>query len=379
MRKAVLLLIVLSTSSLFATPGCRATTYTPRRDEAPSWCRTGLGTIPAVHQAMELTDPANEQTVIVDLEWGGALASLKYQGIERFWGNDTGAMVQPAMHHGTVSAYNPQQAGDWGSNPQTGRGAPLYGAACKTDTLVLYTAAIDDQIDNHGYYGRAAGIRDQVVGDRMWFTPYAFTTVLKFVSSGLAAGTGPQYYLQMEQAVINTDATEGANKQEPFGFSFEMAMYMPGTSEWTDPAKWDANCHIDVMNLANSFHVLDFQVLDQSLQPINCGTDPKCGFADDQGWAPSSVKKLMTGAYTDSTKTVGIAMVSNPSASIVSYPAPRQSMVRTANISYDTFWNETVTGSYILGMFIDPLSARKYKYYFLAGTAAQARAFNPAN
>jgi hypothetical protein len=59
---------------------------------------------------MALVDPASQQRAVFDLAWGGALASLKWNGVEYAYGNAPGAMVQPALHHGNPD-WNPTLAG----------------------------------------------------------------------------------------------------------------------------------------------------------------------------------------------------------------------------------------------------------------------------
>ena len=87
-----------------ASAGCGATTFQPISPFVPR------GT---THNAYFLTDPAGQQTAVFDIQWGGALASLKLNGVEMVWGNATGGMVQPALHtFPTSQDYNPTQAGD---------------------------------------------------------------------------------------------------------------------------------------------------------------------------------------------------------------------------------------------------------------------------
>ncbi len=357
MRHVFTLFVILSCCRpLFAT--CAATTFTPQRNQG---CQGGFQTTPATHQALSLTDPAGEQTATIDLEWGGVLVSLKYLGKEHFWGHDTGATVQPAMHHGATYGYNPQQSGDNGemTTPYNwNRGAPVYGATCKTaDMIVVYSTALDDGYNNRGFYGRAAGIRNEQVAPVMWAPPYAFTTYLKFVPSGNPAGVGPRYYLKLDQAVINTDATEGANQQGVFGFSFEMAMYMPGTSKGTVPGNWTPQCTINVDDVG-AFRFHDFLV--GSCPALPCPAQPAY-----------TLTKMLTGAYTDSARTEGVAVSVNPSLYFGS-----ESMAITG-INFDNFWNETSVHSGVNYFVIPPLQGKRYSYYFLAGPSARAKAFNP--
>ncbi len=49
--------------------------------------------------AVVLKDPAGEQTVIFDTVEGGAIVSLKYQGVEHIWGWNGGGLLQMAFHN----------------------------------------------------------------------------------------------------------------------------------------------------------------------------------------------------------------------------------------------------------------------------------------
>lgn len=58
-------------------------------------------TIVSPHQAIQLSDPAGQQTAKFDMYWGGALASLQYAGTEYLdQGSSfaTGGLLQVAMH-----------------------------------------------------------------------------------------------------------------------------------------------------------------------------------------------------------------------------------------------------------------------------------------
>src|SRR5262245_27596276 len=101
----ILLLLFLVLVAHKAQAACGATTFQPISPFIPP------GT---THNAYFLDDPSGVQRAIFDLEWGGALASLKQSGAERVWGNAVGGMVQPAWHTfstPTGQDYNPTLAG----------------------------------------------------------------------------------------------------------------------------------------------------------------------------------------------------------------------------------------------------------------------------
>ena len=83
------LTLLLSLPGVPASAGCGSTTFQPISQFIPH------GT---THNAYFLSDPAGQQTAVFDIQWGGALASLKLSGVEMVWGNATGGMVQPAFH-----------------------------------------------------------------------------------------------------------------------------------------------------------------------------------------------------------------------------------------------------------------------------------------
>jgi len=343
----ILLAAVMTLASVPLLHGdCGATTFTPNRQHRDAV----FPTIPAVHNAMYLTDPSNQQYVVVDLEAGGSIVSVRYlpggdihtngtpnpNAPELIWGHDTLANVQPTMFG--AGGYNPQQAGDWGVRDSVipnswSRGAPIYGAACKNGNyLIVYTAGTDAQQDNRGYRARAAGIDDERIGTTMWFTPYAFTSILTWVEN---PGTGPDFYLKVDQSITNTDSTEGADVQAQWGFTFGMALYMPRNfTNW----RYYPTDHPECIN-------------------------PSGGFATCHG------PKLVTGSYPNPEGVSGIAMSTNPDADFGGRP------FAVWGINPDDGWGNTNTLTRIDGFLLPPMTGLRYKHFFHVGNWSDAMAF----
>jgi hypothetical protein len=149
--------------------------------------------------------------------------------------------------------------------------------------------------------------------------------------------------------------------QKPFGFLFELAMYMPGTPNGNDPSHWNMNtCAIDDPS-PNAFKNVAVQV-------GGCGTYP-C-----PALPASSVPKLLVGGYTDTALTNGVAVSSNAAKY---FGADSRITVNASSIVLDGFWNNAATRLTVDGFFLPALTGRRYVHYFMAGPAARAKAFNP--
>lgn len=194
---------LFAATSAFAT--CSATTITV---PPPT---------PGTHNAYALTDPSGQQRAVFDIQWGGALSSLKLNGVEVGWGNQTGGMIQPAMHtypNGSQD-YNPTQAGD-----NLDHGSPVTGVECvDSNTLYLMTGGILDY--NKGLSGHidSQAVNNSTVVSGSYSTPYTVVTIASFVATG---GT-PSYYLKLQQTIVNIHPTEN------FNWGFELAAYSPYT------------------------------------------------------------------------------------------------------------------------------------------------------
>ena len=104
-----------------------------------------------VDQAVVLKDPAHQQTVLFDVKEGGAIVSLKYNGIQHIWGYNGGGLLQMAFHNRRVVGkqvgdYNPTQAGDGSSM------SPVTGVACDGTSSVDIVTMMLDFNHNNGFY-----------------------------------------------------------------------------------------------------------------------------------------------------------------------------------------------------------------------------------
>jgi len=147
---------------------CGPTTFAPSGPGIPG------GT---VHNAYFLRDPAGHQRAVFDLEWGGALASLKASGVEYVYGHAPGAMVQPAFHAGSPD-YNPTLAG---ANPA--KGSPVTGIRClASNQLRIQTTVLDF---NNGANPTAPflAVRNGAVTPGTYSTPYVIVTTASFVEN----------------------------------------------------------------------------------------------------------------------------------------------------------------------------------------------------
>ncbi|HXW15167.1 MAG TPA: hypothetical protein VEN79_11715 [Terriglobia bacterium] len=210
--------------------------------------------------AVVLKDPAGEQTVIFDTVEGGAIVSLKYQGVEHIWGWNGGGLLQMAFHNEMKNGpwtgdYNPTQAGDGTSM------SPVTGIFCQgTDSLTLMTMMLDFN-NNNGAYPKALiavwGGRAVESIPGAYFSPYTLETHAQWVPN--PAGE-PKYYLKLDERFTHI-ADEKIGK-----FSYDFADYGP------------------------------WEFTERAISPENC----PC--------APSATNYLAGGWYRDSTRTFGLAV-----------------------------------------------------------------------
>src|SRR3954451_8975614 len=215
------LTLLLSLPGVPASAGCGSTTFQPISQFIPH------GT---THNAYFLSDPVGQQTAVFDIQWGGALASLKLSGVEMVWGNATGGMVQPAFHTYPVTSsadYNPTQAGD-----NKNVGSTVVGVNCiDSNNLKIITGGVLDYDLGRGGYIVANAIKNNSVSTGSYATPYTFVTVASFVAN---PGGSPSYYLKLQQTIANISSSES------FPWGFELAGYVP--FNFTNVIRYPANC-----------------------------------------------------------------------------------------------------------------------------------------
>lgn len=191
-------------------------------------CETTKFTLEPGHvdQAVILQDPAHQQTVLFDITAGGAIVSLKYDGIEHIWGWNRGAMLQMAIHHQTGfekagsqqgGDYNPTQAGDEYSS------SPVTGVACDgTSSVDIVTMTLDFN-NNASFYPHPLiavwGGRVSNTIPASYFAPYTLETRASWVQNQGAGG--PKYYLRLDERF--THLTEDKVGR----FAYDFADYAP--------------------------------------------------------------------------------------------------------------------------------------------------------
>jgi hypothetical protein len=182
--------------------GCQVTDYTmePRQ----------------VDQSVIFKDPAEEQIVLFDVAEGGAIVSLKYQGVEHIWGHNGGGLIQMAFHNQMKAGpwmgdYNPTQAGDGSAM------SPVTGVACSDTGFVDIMTMLLDFNHNNGFFENPLiavwGGRVNNSVTLSYFSPYTLETRAHWVPN--PAGE-PRYYLQLDERF--THLTE--EKIGPFGYDF---------------------------------------------------------------------------------------------------------------------------------------------------------------
>ncbi len=175
-----------------------------------------------VDQAVVLKDPAHQQTVLFDVKEGGAIVSLKYNGIQHIWGYNGGGLLQMAFHNRRVVGkqvgdYNPTQAGDGSSM------SPVTGVACDgTSSVDIVTMMLDFNHNNGFYKHPLIAVWGGKVNNSIplsYFSPYTLETRAHWVRN---LGTSePKYYLELDERVTHlTPAKMGL-------FSYDFADYEP--------------------------------------------------------------------------------------------------------------------------------------------------------
>lgn len=215
---------------------------------AVAQCHTGTSTLlqsypPTTHQTVIVSDPAGEQLATFDLDWGGALISLIYNGNE-YVGQTaslaTGGLVQVAMHTGgECTDFNPTQAGGNPAWPSSVLGAACNGAG----TINLFSSMLDYNRNLAGltsYYSLFGGDFQSGVPGTLYqgyLTPYVIQTYSTWVAN---PGGAPHYYLKLQQLVTQvTSVTSPGNND---GFLIDLAAYMSATVNSQPTSSFKSSC-----------------------------------------------------------------------------------------------------------------------------------------
>lgn len=308
------LLLASFVASHQAHGACGSTTFQPISKFIPA------GT---THNAYYLTDPAGEQRAVFDLLWGGALASLKQNGVERVWGHATGGMVQPAFHSFPNGLdYNPTLAGD-----KSNKGSAVMGVQCiDANTLFIMSGTLD--------YNRGASqliisktVLNGAVVANSYATPYTVVTKATFVPNPSGP---PSYYLKLEQTITNIHPTSSV------WFGFEIAGYVPYT--YSNVVRHPANCATINDNCYNSY-----------------------------------LQDLLGGLYPSADLTGGTAFFLSPQAA---WDPNQRSLV---DLKTDTVNQNQSAHLLTENWFLGPGSSRSITWYVLVGSWSKALNFASLN
>lgn len=284
--------------------GCQVTDYTMEPGQAD--------------QAVILKDLSGEQTVLFDITEGGAMVSLKYQGIEHIWGYNGGGLLQMAFHHSTkvgklAGDYNPTQAGDGTAM------SPVTGIACHgTESVDLMTMMLDFN-HNNGFYDKpliavwGGRINDNI--PLSYFSPYTLETRAHWVTN---PAREPKYYLRLDERFTHI-------AEEKVGsFSYDFADY----------ERWE------------------FDV--RAISPENCPCDP------------SATKYVAGGWYKEENRAVGLA-IAMPSSN---FPHSKVS----GGFNSDYVWRNR---NFHLGSeeSLDGIASKAFVWYVMAGPWQNALEF----
>ncbi len=161
-------------------------------------------------QVVILRDPTGEQEARFDLMHGASLISLKYQGKELLFGHSAGADVSMyVIRHGSEaelkglspywSAFHPDQGGTSMRVPAT-----VAGVGCRRESsmrafAMMIDAGVDSAFEREPLIGVWKGRISQNFPPG-YSTPYTIETDASWVRN---PGGSPQYYLKLDQTVVN--------------------------------------------------------------------------------------------------------------------------------------------------------------------------------
>lgn len=223
-------------------------------------------------QVVVLRDPAGEQEARFDLLHGASLISLRFRGKELLYGQTAGASLSLfATRHGQEaelkdvtpywSAYSPDQGGSSMGIPATTTGLACDQQKSMRAIAMMMDRGVDNSFQQHPLLGLSEG-KISANFPPGYSTPLAIETNASWSAN---PGGSPQYYLQLDQNVVNTRP----------GKSGQFEWYLTAAAPW------------------------DFEHASQ--YPENCTDKKPCGSAN--------AKALAAGRYEDKERSQGIAMV----------------------------------------------------------------------
>ncbi len=223
-------------------------------------------------QVALIRDPAGEQEARFDLTHGGSLISLRYHGKEMLFGQTAGASLSLfSTRQGSEeelkglspywSAFSPDQG-----DSSMGVTATTTGIACQGESSFRAFAMMQDRgVDNSFQREPLLGVTAGKISKNFppgYATAYSLETNASWTAN---AGTGPKYFLKLDQSVVNT---RGGN-------TGPLEWYMTAAVPWED--EYTAR------------------------SPEKCTSKTPCTSAESNSTA--------MGRYTDRERTNGVAIV----------------------------------------------------------------------
>jgi hypothetical protein len=167
-------------------------------------------------QVVVLQDPAREQEARFDLYYGATLISLRYHGRELLYAQNPGISVSLSVKHqvteepskvkyptfATSSIYMPTQGGLSKRQPATTGGISCHGQ----NSMRAFTMMVDSGDNSSFQSDPLVGVWEGHISDSFtpaYSTPFTTETNASWVEN---PGQGPQYYLRLDQTVVNLRA-----------------------------------------------------------------------------------------------------------------------------------------------------------------------------
>ncbi len=289
-------------------------------------------------EVVVLRDPSGEQEARFDLTHGASLISLRYQGKELLYADTASASVSLfSIRHGSEvelkglnpywSAYSPDQG-----SSSMGIPANTTGVSCEGEKSMRAFATMEDRgVDNSFQKDALLGVDKGKISNNFppgYSTPYLIETNAIWVKN---AGGKPQYYLQLNQSVVN------------------MRPQKSGPLEW----------YLNVATPWNFEHAASY--------PAKCTDKTPCTSA--------TTGALAAGRYEDAAQSNGVAVVA-PTGTWRTNRAYIRHNAEYVVLLYHAVWAEPRrTFAAVLGRDLNGVGAYRFTWYICAGTWQQAQAF----